>query len=96
EQEAIAYTQKYLDYFPKNFREKPTVKDKKGVKQIEKNLADIIPTNQNVPFNMYDLIDQLIDEGSFCEIKKKFAPELITGLARMDGRAVGIIANQPR
>ncbi|WP_308436525.1 carboxyl transferase domain-containing protein, partial [Virgibacillus salexigens] len=52
--------------------------------------------NQNVPFNMYDLIDQLIDEGSFCEIKKKFAPELITGLARMDGRAVGIIANQPR
>ncbi|WP_200411202.1 acyl-CoA carboxylase subunit beta [Virgibacillus salexigens] len=96
EQEAIAYTQKYLDYFPKNFREKPTVKDKKGVKQIEKNLADLIPTNQNVPFNMYDLIDQLIDEGSFCEIKKKFAPELITGLARMDGRAVGIIANQPR
>ncbi len=45
---------------------------------------------------MYDLIDRVIDEGSFCEIKKLFAPELITGLARINGQPVGIIANQPR
>lgn len=45
---------------------------------------------------MYELIDQLIDEDSFFDIKKLFAPELITGLARIDGQAVGIIANQPK
>src|SRR5699024_9342242 len=55
-----------------------------------------IPENQNAPFNMYDLIERLIDEDSFCEVKKKFAPELITGLARLDGKSIGIIANQPR
>ena len=45
---------------------------------------------------MYKLIDRVIDEGSFCEIKKLFAKELITGLARIDGQAVGILANQPK
>ncbi|MCK9905534.1 methylmalonyl-CoA carboxyltransferase, partial [Frankia sp. Cpl3] len=47
-------------------------------------------------FNMHDLIDALVDEGSFFEIKKLFAQEIITGLARLDGKPVGIIANQPR
>ena len=45
---------------------------------------------------MYDLIDRIIDEGSFCEVKKLFAAELITGFARIDGQVVGIVANQPR
>ena len=45
---------------------------------------------------MMDLIDRIIDEASFYEIKKLFAPELITGLARIHGQPVGIIANQPR
>src|SRR5699024_501898 len=62
----------------------------------EKTIQDLIPENQNAPFNMYDLIDRVIDEESFCEIKEKFAPELITGLVRIDGKSVGIIANQPR
>ena len=45
---------------------------------------------------MYECIEGLIDENSFFEIKKLFAPELITGLARIDGKVVGIIANQPK
>src|SRR5690625_6567764 len=45
---------------------------------------------------MMELINRVIDKDSFCEIKKLFATELITGLARIDGRVVGIIANQPR
>ncbi|WP_289890503.1 acyl-CoA carboxylase subunit beta [Virgibacillus pantothenticus] len=96
EQEAIDYTQSYLSYFPANFRHKPSVEEAKASKQLEKSIADLIPENQNAAFNMYDLIDRLIDADSFCEIKKKFAPELITGLARIDGRSIGIIANQPR
>lgn len=96
EEEAIEYTRTYLNYFPANFREKPKTLEPKPVKHQEKTITKLIPENQNAPFNMYELIDQLIDENSFCEVKKKFAPELITGLARMDGNVVGIIANQPR
>ncbi|TRM12503.1 acyl-CoA carboxylase subunit beta [Lentibacillus cibarius] len=96
EAEAIDYTRRYLDYFPANFRNKPDTIEPKEVKVYEKSIADLIPENQNAAFNMHDLIKRIIDADSFCEVKKKFAPELITGLARMNGKAVGVIANQPR
>lgn len=96
EEEAIEEARKYLAYFPANFTEKPPVKESVPPKAFTKTLAELIPENQNAPFNMYDLIDRIIDESSFFEIKKLFAPELITGLARMNGEVVGIIANQPR
>lgn len=95
EEEAIEAARKYLSYFPKNYSEKPNF-----VESIEprigRSVEEIIPKHQNAPFDMYECIDSLIDDGSFFEIKKLFAPELITGLARIDGRAVGIIANQPK
>lgn len=96
EEEAISFARNYLGYFPANFREKPAAIEAKEAEEFEKTITDLIPENQNAPFNMHDFINQLIDEDSFCEIKKKFAPELITGLARMHGKSVGIIANQPR
>jgi len=96
EEEAIRLAREYLSFFPANYGEKPPVRISKPAKSFEKTLDEIIPKNQNAPFNMYDLIDRIVDEGSFFEIKKLFAAELITGLARMDGKAVGIIANQPR
>lgn len=96
EEEAIELARKYLAFFPANFSEKPPVKEAVAPKQLKKTLEEIIPTNQNSAFNMLDLINGIIDEGSFFEIKKLFAGELITGLARMNGKPVGIIANQPR
>lgn len=96
EEEAIDYARRYLSYFPSHCGEKPPVSAAKPPKSFEKTIEDIIPTNQNTPFNMYDLIERVIDEGSFCEIKKLFAPEIITGLARLNGQPIGIIANQPR
>ncbi|MCP8616384.1 acyl-CoA carboxylase subunit beta [Salirhabdus salicampi] len=96
EQEAISFARKYLTYFPANYSLKPRVVEPKEPKQFETSISDLIPENQNAPFNMYDLIDRVIDENSFCEIKREFAKELITGLARIDGKVVGIIANQPR
>ena len=96
EEEAIEFARRYLTYFPANFRQKPELIDSKPIGSFEKSMTEIIPENQNVPFDMYELINRLIDEDSFCEIKKLFAPEIITGLARIDGRSVGIIANQPR
>lgn len=95
EEEAIQIAKKYISYFPANFNEKPkkipSIEPKKG-----HELEEIIPENQNVPFNMFDCIDALIDKDSFFEVKKLFAPELITGFARMAGRTIGIIANQPK
>jgi methylmalonyl-CoA decarboxylase subunit alpha len=96
EEEAISMARNYLSYFPANFSEKPPVREAVAPKELKKPLGELIPANQNSPFNMVDLINGIIDEGSFFEIKKLFAGELITGLARMDGKPVGIIANQPR
>lgn len=96
EEEAISLAKNYLSYFPANFSGKPPVREAVPPKQLKKPLEELIPVNQNSPFNMNDLINGIIDEGSFFEIKKLFAAELITGLARIDGKPVGIIANQPR
>jgi acetyl-CoA carboxylase carboxyltransferase component len=96
EEQAIDLARKYLGYFPANFSMKPASAEIKKPKSFDKSLEEIIPANQNAPFNMHDLIERIIDEGSFFEMKKLFAGELITGLARIDGKPIGIIANQPR
>ncbi|WP_156289714.1 acyl-CoA carboxylase subunit beta [Oceanobacillus salinisoli] len=96
EEEAISYSRKYLSYFPANFRNNPKKEEMKKAKNFEKTIEDLVPKNQNAPFDMYDLITRIIDENSFCEVKKRFAPEIITGLSRINGRPIGIIANQPR
>ncbi len=96
EEEAIEYARKYLTYFPQNYKEQPKTYEAHPIKPHDKSIEELIPENQNAPFNMYDFIDRLIDEDSFCEIKRRFAKELITGLARINGKPVGIIANQPK
>ncbi|WP_226666450.1 acyl-CoA carboxylase subunit beta [Metabacillus litoralis] len=96
EEQAIHLSRQYLTYFPVNYLEKPPILDPISPKKFVKTLEEIIPKNQNTPFNMYDFIERIIDEDSFFEIKKLFAPELITGLCRLNGQPIGIIANQPK
>ena len=55
-----------------------------------------MPADQNKPFDMQELIDALVDEGSWLEVQPRWAPELVVGYARLDGRVVGIVANQPK
>lgn len=95
EEEAIALARTYLSYFPPHFSKEPPLKEAMGPK-APVSLENLIPDNQNEPFDMYECIECLVDEGSFFEIKKLFAAEIITGLARLDGMPVGVIANQPR
>ncbi|MEH7502436.1 acyl-CoA carboxylase subunit beta [Neobacillus drentensis] len=95
EEEAIESAKNYISFFPSSFKEKPKMTEGIPAKQ-GRELEAIIPENQNAPFDMYECIDRLVDNTSFYEIKKMFAPELITGLARIDGRPIGIIANQPK
>lgn len=96
EQEAIETAKKYLSYFPENFSQPPPVVEPRAPKSSGKRIDEIIPPDQNKPFDMYALINELIDEGSWFDVKKLFAQELITGLARINGRPVGIVANQPK
>ncbi len=96
EEEAIAYARKYLTYFPDNYSKKPERTHERDAAPFDKTIEEIVPKNQNAPFDMYQLIYRIIDEDSFCEIKRLFAQEIITGLARIKGQPVGIIANQPR
>jgi acetyl-CoA carboxylase carboxyltransferase component len=95
ETEAIEEARRYLSYFPGNYKEKAPVTEPVSPK-AGRDLEAIVPENQNVPFDMYEFIDGLIDEGSFFEIKKLFAQEIVTGIGRIDGKPVGIIANQPK
>ena len=96
EEEALRMARDYLAYFPASFEALPPSAGATAAKAYDKPLSALIPENQNAPFNMYDLIQRLVDADSFFEIKRLFAQELITGFARIDGSPVGIIANQPR
>src|SRR3989441_4940540 len=95
EEDAIRIARDYFRYMPQDYLGKPA--DAEPVPPAsDRPLKDIVPEVQSKPFNMYDFIHSLVDGGSFLEVKKLFAPELITGFARLNGRAVGIVANQPR
>ncbi len=95
DEEAIEVARRYLAYMPHNWRERvppvEPVEPKPG-----RPLDEIVPYDQRKYFDMYEVIDRLIDAGSWLEIKRLFAREVITGFARIGGRAVGIVANQPR
>ena len=96
EDEAIAAAKAYLSYFPSTFSEMPPIAETKAPARSGKRIDEIIPADQNKPFDMFALINELIDAGSFFEVKKLFAQEVITGLCRIAGRPVGIVANQPK
>ena len=96
EQEAIGAARDYIRYLPQNFRQLPPRVEAKAPKKSGKRIEEIIPPDQNKPFDMYAIIHELVDEGSWFDVKKLFAQELITGFGRINGRPVGIVANQPK
>lgn len=96
EPEAIAWCRRYLSYLPSSFEAQPPRAEARAPKAGLKALGEIIVADENKPFDMLHVIEHLVDEGSLCEIKRTFAKEMITALARVDGRVVGIVANQPK
>jgi acetyl-CoA carboxylase carboxyltransferase component len=95
EEEAIAWARRFLSYLPSSFESSSSLGES-GLPAPSRPIAEMIPENQNKPFDMRELVDALIDEGSWCEIKELYAGELLTGLARIEGSVVGIVANQPK
>jgi acetyl-CoA carboxylase carboxyltransferase component len=93
EPDAIAQARRYLSYLPSNFRDlAPLGPPAKPVTQLS---AAMIPASERQGYDMHGVIETLIDDGSFFEIKPLFATELIVGLARLEGQPVGIVANNP-
>jgi acetyl-CoA carboxylase carboxyltransferase component len=94
EDEAIAWAKRYLAYMPSNWTEAAPVREAKAPDASGKRLEEIVPVDENKPFKMANFIREVVDAGSFLEIKQLFAREMITGFARIDGRPVGIVANE--
>jgi acetyl-CoA carboxylase carboxyltransferase component len=96
EREALTLARRYLAYFPTSSEALPPRTVTVAPAASGRSIEEILPKDQNQPFDMHDVIRELIDEDSWFELKELFAGELLTGLARIDGRAVGIVANQPK
>jgi acetyl-CoA carboxylase carboxyltransferase component len=92
DEEGIDVAKRYLSFFPRSWREEPpTAPPAEPSGELPE-----IPADENKPFDMFQLLDALADDGSFLEVQRRWAKELIVGYARLEGRAVGIVANQPR
>lgn len=95
EEQAIAWAKCYLAFMPSSADQPPPRSEPRGASASARPLAEVIVEDENKPFDMRQVIENLVDDGSFLETKERFARELITGLARLDGHPVGIVANQP-
>ena len=96
EEEAIEAARRYLAYFPSNCDEAPPVQEGRAPAASCDDLEALIPVEENKLFDMRKVVERIVDADSFFEIKKLFAGEILTGLARIDGHPVGIVANQPK
>jgi acetyl-CoA carboxylase carboxyltransferase component len=86
----------YLAYMPQRAGETPAPVAPRPPRAGAKRIDDVLPGNQNQAFDVFAVIDALVDEGSYFEVKKLFAREVTTGFARIEGRAVGVLASQPK
>jgi acetyl-CoA carboxylase carboxyltransferase component len=95
DEEGIDTARRYLGYFPSHWEWMPPFA-KPADPASDASIAEIVPADENKPFDMRDLLDALLDADSFLEVHKRWARELIVGYGRLNGRAVGVVANQPK
>ena len=95
DEEAIDLARRYLSYLPGSWRDDPPPAPP-AAPASEKPIAEIVPADENRPFDMRELLNSLLDAGSLLQVHERWAKELIVGYARLDGRAIGVVANQPR
>jgi len=95
--ECIQAVKDYLSHFPSNCEEKPPLRETDDPDdRMSEKLLDIVPESSRKPYDMYEVIREIVDDGVWFDIKPKFAKTLITCLARFGGQPVGIVANQPK
>lgn len=97
EHEGLDLIKKLLSFIPQNnMEDAPFVPNEDPVSRFDDALNEIIPDNPNKAYDMYAVIGSIIDNGEFLEVHKSFARNIIVGFARMGGKSVGIVANQPK
>ncbi len=96
EQDGIQTIKELLSYLPQNnMEEAPVLATADPLSRVDDALNQIVPDNPNKPYDMYRVISGIVDDGKFFEVHKNFAKNIIVGFAHMNGRSVGIVANQP-
>jgi acetyl-CoA carboxylase carboxyltransferase component len=97
DRECIEAVKTYLSFFPANCEQKPPIRKASDPDdRTSEKLLEIVPESSRKPYDMYDVIREIVDDGEWFDIKPKFAKTIITCLARFGGQPVGIVANQPK
>jgi acetyl-CoA carboxylase carboxyltransferase component len=97
DEEGIDFAKRYLGYFPEHFEQDPPPGPPVPAPVPEgRSPRELIPEDENKPFDMVELIKLLVDEDSLLEIHQRWAREVIVAYARLEGRAIGIVASQPK
>lgn len=94
--ECLMQIRKLLTFIPQNNREKPPQTAYRDPVNTEQDIVDLVPDSPKKPLNVYKVINAIIDNGDFYEVKANFAPNIVVGFARFAGQSVGILANQPQ
>ena len=94
--ETLIGVRRFVDFLPSNNREKVPSRDSgDSVERVEQSLDTLVPNNPNTPYDMKELILKIVDERDFFELQPDHAGNIVIGLARMGGGAIGVVANQP-
>lgn len=96
EEQVLADVRRLLTYLPSHHEERPPVVRPDANRDLDEGLLALVPTDSTKVYNVIDVIARIVDHGEFLEIAPHFAKNAVIGLARMDGRTVGVIANQPK
>jgi propionyl-CoA carboxylase beta chain len=99
EQDAIDYAKALLSYLPSNNLDDPPAYPEQVLLEItdtDRELDTFIPDSANQPYDMHEVIGRIVDSGEFLEVHPLFAPNIIVGFGRVEGRSVGVVANQPQ
>jgi acetyl-CoA carboxylase carboxyltransferase component len=95
--ECIERIKQYLSYFPSNCEEQPPILESDDpMARGDEELLDVLPDSNRKPYDMYEVIRRIVDDGVYFDLKPQWAKTIITCLARFGGRTAGIVANQPR
>ena len=95
ELDAINHVKKLLSYMPQNCEEQAPAIPYEASDESRPSLDELMPENASQPYDVRDIITELADEGSFLEIHKEYAENIVVGFARLAGKSIGIVANQP-
>jgi acetyl-CoA carboxylase carboxyltransferase component len=95
DEDAIDLARRYLSFMPANWRQEPPPAPPADP-GLDRSVSAIVPDNEKDPFDVKDLIDAVVDADSFLEVQERWAKELVVGFARLEGKVIGIVANQPK